>query len=223
MIRALRPWVTRRLVVVSVIGAVVIAFAWPMALAARKPLPFPKYGINSVAGNAITPEGRMHYAAWWWSDWMTTRYTFTFMPDRMSPINALVPIDGIPRWVDTWMREAAKEGRPMAGIDARGWPCRALSARTILEDGQVVEVRGGRRTPTTTGSPVPTIVPYRPILPGLLINATVYALMLLSAGVLVRLTRRAWRFERGRCPACGYDRQRRYDSACPECGAETLA
>lgn len=63
-------------------------------------------------------------------------------------------------------------------------------------------------------------LPLLPLWPGFLINTLFYALLLFGAWRVPGVVRRTLRRRRGRCIACGYDRDGLDpDAACPECGA----
>jgi len=62
------------------------------------------------------------------------------------------------------------------------------------------------------------VLPYSPILPGLLANTAIYGgvwfAMLFGPGMFIRWRRRC----AGRCAKCGYDLRASETDVCPECG-----
>ncbi len=101
-------------------------------------------------------------------------------------------------------------------VEMRGWPLRAL----WYDAGSVIELRGtgwvprglagGIELPKPSG-PLSNIseyrraLPFRPILPGLIINTLFYAALWFALFTGIGAAKRAHRRRRGRCPMCAYD------------------
>lgn len=116
-----------------------------------------------------------------------------------------------------------------------GFPALALGCDTLVEDFALqpdgtlkTDARAGflSRVDGAAGNPRPivwpharsTLVPYRPIWIGFVINSIFYTLLVLIAFWVHRQIRHARRMRRGRCPWCGYELHHDFRDGCPECG-----
>ena len=112
--------------------------------------------------------------------------------------------------------------------EARGWPLPSFRCRTVLvvrpiggAAPTVEPLRGGIELPLqwdSAGRQRPRFLPVRPIWPGLVINTVFWAAVAALLLAVAQRLRAARRFERGRCPRCGYVLHHDYRRACPECG-----
>lgn len=115
-------------------------------------------------------------------------------------------------------RCAIIKGEPVfGGEEARGWPCVALYSMSMrLTDPP--SRRGGIRVRKDPQGLDDRFLPLIPIWKGFGIDTAVYSagwvLVLIVPGV-IRSGVRRWR---GRCPRCGYDLKREFESGCSECG-----
>lgn len=155
--------------------------------------------------------------------------------------NALLPIDH-EQFVSQWGEPAgadvlpinSKANKPPAQIDVQspeyyvhheifvGWPFRSWSATISSDQASRISYRWGLPyigvKPDAWGMVL--ALPYRPLLPGTLLNATLtacilYAVYWLSLGQVFMHIRRL-RTRKSMCPACGYDVH--CLTTCPECG-----
>lgn len=110
---------------------------------------------------------------------------------------------------------------------ATGWPLRTVSGFEIFDDGVSkfewaihVNPRFGpnRDGPGYEGHGLGRILPYRPLVPGLVVNTILYAAVVDLGFIMLVRRRRRSRLQKGRCPMCNYPLM---DAAtCPECGHE---
>lgn len=143
--------------------------------------------------------------------------------------------------VPEWAAMVHPSGRDVQGVTtgvaelrsagAFGWPMPAWAGyrRDSAPISNVTVSPGGLGVFPTAATTAPTgsvavmsVIPYRPVWPGLLVNSVTGAIMfLILYGVLVyplRPVRRVLRMQRGCCPACGYDLHFNFASGCSECG-----
>jgi hypothetical protein len=108
-----------------------------------------------------------------------------------------------------------------------GWPMPCLKSRTYMcSDRPGTQEVGAIRlqpipAPTTriVDDPGAGSVPLIPLLPGMLVDAAVFAIPWMLILLAAPAARRAVRRRRGRCAECGYDlRATPADDPCPECG-----
>lgn len=112
--------------------------------------------------------------------------------------------------------DAVQGNRLLENMDvyAFGWPLECVEATTVY---------GGARFASQTYGALqigPISLPVRPIWPGLIANALVYACAIAGVRYGVPALRRRWRGRRGQCLACGYDLQGVEATGCPECGVK---
>ncbi len=124
-------------------------------------------------------------------------------------VSAAVAETSVPSWAQMEVSGGARKFRNVA-IDARGWPMLAMSSE---------------RNPTAATAmrvPHPAVIPLRPIWSGLLVDSLVYGaavwVMWLGLSRPRRFVREVGRMKQGRCMACGYDLNFRFEDGCPECG-----
>jgi hypothetical protein len=114
------------------------------------------------------------------------------------------------------------------------WSCMSMGAFQLASTGatQVTDavVRNVSSVPQSilNDLPIPrlSVIPYRPIWPGIAINTIFFATVLWLLSVAPALIRGYLRKDAGRCPQCGYNlkengvRRARYllSRGCPECG-----
>jgi hypothetical protein len=108
-----------------------------------------------------------------------------------------------------------------------GWPVPCMKSRTYMcSDRPGTQEIGAIRlrpmpVPTTRidDDPGAGSVPLIPVLPGMAVDAAVFAVPWMLFLVAAPAARRAVRRRRGRCAQCGYDlRATPADDPCPECG-----
>jgi hypothetical protein len=164
--------------------------------------------------------------------WGSTRVSaWSKMPPGAYPLYDTRKPGRAPSWVPEllWCDEAALDrdefcsGRRVAHTEwfAAGWPLRALRGAygNMLTSDDRAWITGAERGSWLLWKDGwPLRLPYEPIWPGLLANATFYggllALVLLAPGQI----RRALRRRRGACMRCGYDLRGGAHAGCPECG-----
>jgi hypothetical protein len=236
-----RRWLSLRRVVASMAGGLLLAAGLPaVELLWARPLPFSRTDYDRlISGGEVSGDVPVR---WWCRGGIVESVTATRCLLEPTPVDARAPqgIDGLPSWAAGSVRRslaaaapaatgaastsadgAAPQGRPwVIVVEGRGWPWRAWSASAEIRQGRITGIRGGVRAPAWLAppGPVPVIVPLRPIVAGLLADAAVMAAVLLALATLSVIVLRAWRYERGLCPGCGYSRLGRYDHPCPECG-----
>jgi hypothetical protein len=134
--------------------------------------------------------------------------------------------DTLPPWVSLrrphpWTIDPAT-GNPLVyeqGADiGLGWPATAFSMNWSEATGKISGgMLVGAQKPGTH-----RVVAWRPVLPGLLVDAMVWTGLIAGVVALPRAaiwSRRRWR---GGCPKCGYDlRGLESQAHCPECGTAT--
>jgi len=114
-----------------------------------------------------------------------------------------------------------------------GWPLSAVRASASFDVALPasspareidVEVRGGVLQSPVVNDPFAPwlfhfeLIPLRPLAPGLVGNAAMYAIAVAAIVRLCNVVRRAIRRRHGRCAACGYVLASSHASRCPECG-----
>ena len=144
----------------------------------------------------------------------------------------LKPGELIPSWSglrtrnDAWVAPSAVEAR---AVEARGWPMLALWAPGTATTGssgfrsrQQAIFMSGFVTMGPTPGVGPKVMPYRPIVLGLVVDSAVYGAVLGLLWVLLVWPRRFFvevsRVKRGCCVRCGYDLGYELARGCPECG-----
>jgi hypothetical protein len=137
---------------------------------------------------------------------------------------------------EDWRYITKPSGHALQVLEA-GWPMYALAGERIFEcqarSGNIISTRvewGIASEPQArVVSNRACLFPLRPVWPGFVVNAVLYAAILYLCWTLLMLLpltlRRRRRLRCGLCPKCGYDlRQRPSDSSvCPECGATVTA
>jgi hypothetical protein len=123
---------------------------------------------------------------------------------------------GLAYWANPKIHWTATDGRKGTQPErtTHGWPIHALADEVVFADGS------SRQTHIVIGDGT---LPFWPLLPGLVVNTLIYALVLFSlyctAVVALRRTFRGRiRMSDGRCPKCGYDLRHAHSGGCPECG-----
>jgi len=97
-----------------------------------------------------------------------------------------------------------------------GWPARSLEGYQYCEQRKSMQ-QVFLAHPRSAGWYLDAWIPYRPLWPGVVVNAVAFAAAFLLAAFLIGRARRAVRKSRGECVQCGY---RLADSrTCPECGS----
>lgn len=211
--------VLRQLAIALAVGVLTtLALAWPVPLlllqrgVIEHTRPSPDHPWTSPAGVSCGV-GVSHVLL---SDWVLIR------PVR--PEQSRLPLRQ-PATLPRWAALPERRDPALVNIDtaATGWPWRAMASESWLFTG------GPGGTPyreelrhnlvlATRPDGRRTIMPLRPIWPGLLGDVAVFAgawwLLLFGVGA----ARRALRRGRGRCPACGYDLRGQTATGCPECG-----
>ncbi len=139
-------------------------------------------------------------------------------------------IDGYPNWTRIPQLHATptmhSNGYGMTHTDiAYGWPCLALSNTHDISllgtrNNRAVEIKYGIDlgpfTPTTPESH--RILPYKPIIPGLIINTLFYTLTIFTIPTLIfKTTRYHHRLKKNHCPICNYILNDPHQPRCPEC------
>ena len=126
--------------------------------------------------------------------------------------------------VPYWAAVPAAPDPDLYKIDtaATGWPWRAFASESWLFTGPIGLVRSrevlrGNLVLATTQRGR-TVLPLRPMWPGLLGDVALFGGGWALAGALLGLRRRRVRGARGRCSACGYDLHGQSIPGCPECG-----
>ncbi len=143
---------------------------------------------------------------------------------------AQAPLPG--ELVPTWAETACPHSNSPEGSSHRclaiasGWPFRSVtgeSLATSVADGTTEVVISGAIPIRWTGSSgpsgdstPPTLMPLTPHWPGLLANASLTFVLLVSARAVPTVVRTLSRTKAGLCSNCGYDL--RGVQACPECG-----
>jgi hypothetical protein len=120
-------------------------------------------------------------------------------------------------------------------VEARGWPMLAMWAPAPAPSAPAVSFTTNYTTSTSlmlsfggpgsvrlTASPATKVMPYRPIVLGLLVDTACYAVALALLWALLVIPRRFFtelsRLRRGCCVRCGYDIGYDFPHGCPECG-----
>lgn len=112
---------------------------------------------------------------------------------------------------------------------AAGWPFRSLACAWDRHRVGLAAPRGSRKRTTEAVSGGfafvsdgdVRLVPWHPVLPGLILGAFVYAVPPALVGWIIGRARRAHRRRRGCCPECAYDLLGDFTRRCPECGMES--
>lgn len=127
-------------------------------------------------------------------------------------------LDSYPEWVEH------TEGKPCVGTIAYGFPFRCLKYRMMYSppSGRQVERSkyDGRWLCEVPSQRMHCGFPLMPIMPGLLGNTLIYAIVLSlpwMPGVVKRFRGRR-RVGRGHCPDCNYDLRGEFTKPCSECG-----
>jgi hypothetical protein len=160
------------------------------------------------------------------------------------PGPAPMPEEVLPRWAHSellpWVNGRAHlpSGNTVSderNLMARGWPRLALYCTFSQANFRSAPpywdelVHGGIPLPIKphkvfayTEPPPPPALPVMPVLGGLAVNtafyASAWAVLLFALPWASVAVRSAVRRQRGRCPACGYDRRGSEGRPCPECG-----
>jgi hypothetical protein len=128
--------------------------------------------------------------------------------------------------------------REQRSVDARGWPMVALwSERPPASASPITTITSGSRllnTPyapysglvyygaATTSTPLPAMLPFRPVWSGFLLDTLLFAAALWLAFWCLAAPRRfileVSRMRRGHCIRCGYELGYDFTRGCPECG-----
>lgn len=223
-------WWVRRVVAVAGLGAVTtLAIAWPIALAALH-LGWTVHGLQRQAGSAWTDgsgEGfKLARSSRWLGDWYQV-----YRPGSSDSVLPLGEKRLLPSWVATPARPPDGEtAESVTSVDtaAHGWPWRCLASESWTV--KVMQVHptsaGGGYCEVLKGNLVlgqtsrgRTIMPLRPIWPGLLADTVAWGAAWFVVLAAVSGARSLMRRRRGRCAACGYDRRGLGAGvACPECG-----
>lgn len=105
-----------------------------------------------------------------------------------------------------------------------GWPMPAMHGRSITGNGASTlqfAVHRPAFVPFAQESYPPlAFLPIKPLWPGLLANAMVYAMVLWLGMLALNAQRRRRRLHKGLCPACGYPRST--SPVCSECGERAV-
>ncbi|MHC4427318.1 MAG: hypothetical protein ACYS0D_01770 [Planctomycetota bacterium] len=153
------------------------------------------------------------------------RNVWIFRPQQR-PVRAVRTVDShidegaLPWWARQVTVASADESAParLQACSARGWPLRALWYHARI--GQKARVNsGGLDMPPELASLGPgPVLPYRPIVLGLVGNTLFYGVIWLGILATPGLIRRVRRSRDGCCRACGYDLRGTAHGRCPECG-----
>lgn len=213
---------TRRILVFLLLGAIVnVAVAWGCALAHGE-VPTRTYFENYGPTNAGLIQIVREFG-----------YEYVFVRDNVAQPSAHAgrkSFNGRQWWPDA--------GSPNPTVDGHvgcGWPMLSVSAtispapswRLAPRPGESLSaptrrtVRGGyiwnkAALNETARFKIPLILPYRPLLPGSVVNSTIYALAIALTTYGSRAMCSLARWRRGLCPACAYPRGS--SPVCTECG-----
>jgi len=148
-----------------------------------------------------------------------------------------VPFSDLPHSGETWGCMTVERQRTMAAKDevlngkerAVGWPFLALwwtenDRPHVLGSGQSSSPGGcfgGWRLHRRARIHEDVVLPWYPILPGLIANSVIYAVgwsvVIVAPAFWGRSRREAGRRRKGLCPRCGYDLVHKFEAGCSEC------
>lgn len=149
-----------------------------------------------------------------------------------------VSLSDLPHCGETWGSMTVERQRTMAAKDevlrwrehAVGWPFLALwwtenDRPHVLGSGQFpppMGCCGGWRLHRRARVHEDVVLPWYPIVPGLVANSLIYgagwSVLFVVPAILGRSRRETTRREKGLCPRCGYDLVHQFDAGCSECG-----
>ncbi len=199
-------WVRKRHLIASLLLGAALALLIPLASSVFTPTPTSTFS-TLIYGSLGTLENRVYCSGDLTTTVIASRVALEFKDAEdvlWPPHTSWTDYDApdVPYWAAAALRDPTAAKNVI--VDARGWPFRALrtSLSSLPSDG--------------------IVLPFRPILPGLLADTAIYALVVFILGMLVNIVRRCLRFEQGRCPTCAYDRRGQYEQECTECGDDHL-
>ncbi|MFG0305005.1 MAG: hypothetical protein ACF8Q5_02185 [Phycisphaerales bacterium JB040] len=123
--------------------------------------------------------------------------------------------------MELFYRDTSVDGLQYYEEIAYGWPFLTLYSASQLVDDKLVTHNGIETSWSALGSQsqdelitLPTGVIWR----GLILNALIYASVLLAIPLGLSILFRHQRYLLGHCPKCRYDLQHDFSHGCPECG-----
>lgn len=123
------------------------------------------------------------------------------------------------RWLENDPESNGAQRVPVfaSWVDRSGWPWKALECQILPG-----KIHSGIGVPYWMANQMgdDAVLPLRVLWPGFALNTVFYACIAWVLAAAPSSLRRWLRVRRGRCQACGYDRQG-ITAVCPECGARS--
>jgi hypothetical protein len=193
-------------------AATTVGVAWALAVRVVVPITGPAYLVREG-----TVPDRAGGGRWWCAVKARPGMTAVVWELDHPPARSGPPRD-MPHWARGPDPRQVEAIGTVRAESARGWPFRALWYEVGIR-GTARRDLGGLAVPAALEWIGPgRVLPFRPIVPGLVADAAIFAALWYGAMLVPAALRRALRRAGGCCAQCGYD-LRCAAGRCPECGA----